>query len=205
MRATAAAARTRISHIPTRTSGHLDRSFFFDVRLGICLFAIARMMKPSIPKPTSGHLRFVRNSRSRCGCGGAQVFECVGGSMPRIERRRLTLDDRDDRRRDRVQRERPKVGLEFSNPISGRKKKTIRPLDAKRKSYRRRCHEEEPNEREPKTTRQNKDVMNECSWIVSLIVLEVSLGGPPGVPSRTSRKPPGWARGLLGPKSSDFE
>ena len=94
-----------------------------EVRLGICLFAIARMMKPSIPKPTSGHLRFVRNSHSRCGCGGAQVFECVGGSMPRIERRRLTLDDRDDRRRDRVQRERPKVGLEFSNPISGRKKK----------------------------------------------------------------------------------
>ena len=43
--------------------------------------------------------------------------------MPRIERRRLTLDDRDDRRRDRVHRERPKVGLEFSNPISGRKKK----------------------------------------------------------------------------------
>ena len=72
--------------------------------------------------PTSGHRRFVRNSQSRCGYGGAQVFECVGGSMPRIERRRLTLDDRDDRRRDRVQRERPKVGLESSNPISGSKK-----------------------------------------------------------------------------------
>ena len=42
--------------------------------------------------------------------------------MPRIERRRLTLDDRDDRRRDQVQRERPKVGLEFFNPICGRKK-----------------------------------------------------------------------------------
>ena len=96
---------------------------FVEVGLGICLFAIAPMMKPSIPKPNSGHLRFVRNSHSRCGCGGAQVFECVGGSMPRIERRRLTLDDRDDRRRDRVHRERPKVGLEFSNPISGRKKK----------------------------------------------------------------------------------
>ena len=80
-----------------------------EIRLGICLFAIARMMKPSIPKPTSGHLRFVRNYRSRCGCGGAQVFERVGGSMLRIERRQLTLDDRDDRRRDRVQRERPKV------------------------------------------------------------------------------------------------
>ena len=44
--------------------------------------------------------------------------------MPRIERRRLTLDDRDDRRRDRVQRERPKVGLEVSDPTSGRKQKS---------------------------------------------------------------------------------
>ena len=104
-----------------------------EVRLGICVFAIARMMKPSIPKPTSGHLRFVRNSHCRCGCGGAQVFECVGGSMPRIERRRLTLDDRDDRRRDRVQRERPKVGLEFSNPTFGRKKNPIRPLGREKK------------------------------------------------------------------------
>ena len=64
----------------------------------------------------------------------------------------------------------------------------------------RRRHEEEPIEREPKTTRQNKDVMNECSWMVSLVVLEVSPGGPPDVPSRTPRKPPKWARGLLGPK-----
>ena len=42
--------------------------------------------------------------------------------MPTIERRRLTLDDRDDRRRDWVRRERPEVELEFSNPTSGRKK-----------------------------------------------------------------------------------
>ena len=56
------------------------------------------------------------------------------------------------------------------------------------------------DEREPKTTRQKKDVMNECSWMVSLVVLEVSPGGPPDVPSRTSRKPPGWARpGPTGP------
>ena len=41
-----------------------------------------------------------------------------------MERRRLTLDDRDDGRRDRVQRERPKVGLEVSDPIFGRKKKS---------------------------------------------------------------------------------
>ena len=44
--------------------------------------------------------------------------------MPRIERRRLTLDDCDDRRRDRVRRERPEVQIEFSNPTSGRDKKS---------------------------------------------------------------------------------
>ena len=69
-----------------------------------------------------GPCRNVRNSRSRCGCGGAHVFECVDDSMPRIDCRRLTLDDRDDRGRDRVRRERPKVGSEFSHVISGRKK-----------------------------------------------------------------------------------
>ena len=42
--------------------------------------------------------------------------------MSRIERRWLTLDGCDDRRRDRVRRERPEVQIEFSNPISGRKK-----------------------------------------------------------------------------------
>ena len=46
------------------------------------------------------------------------------------------------------------------------------------------------------TTRENKDVMNECFWIVSLIVLEVSPGDPPDVPSRTPRKPPKSALGL---------
>ena len=77
--------------------------------------------------------RFVRNSRSRCGCGGAQVFECVDDSMPRIERRRLTLDDRDDRRRDRVQRERPEVEIEFSNPTSGHKNKKTNPTSGRKK------------------------------------------------------------------------
>ena len=48
--------------------------------------------------------------------------------------------------------------------------------------------------------RHNEDLMNECSWIVSLIVLEVSPGGPSDVSSRTPRKSPKWARGLLGPK-----
>ena len=58
-----------------------------------------------------GRIRIVRNSRSRCGCGGAQVFECVHDLMGRIERRRLTLDDCDDRRRDRVRRERAEVEI----------------------------------------------------------------------------------------------
>ena len=64
-----------------------------------------------------------------------------------------------------------------------------------KKSYRRRRHEEEPNERPPMTTREDKDVINECFWIVSLIVLEVSPGDPPDVPSRTPRKLPKWAPG----------
>ena len=69
-----------------------------------------------------GRIRIVRNSRSRCGCGGARVFECVHDLMGRIERRRLTLDDCDDRRRDRVQRERAEVEIEFSDPTSGHRK-----------------------------------------------------------------------------------
>ena len=146
----------------------------------------------------------MQNSHSRCGCGGARVFECVDDPMPTVERRRLTLDDRDDRGRDWVQRERPEVELEFSNPTVGRDKKYDPTSGRKQKSYRRRRHEEERDEREPKTTRQNKDVMNECSWMVSLVVLEVSPGGPPDVPSRTPRKPPKWARGLLGPKIVKF-
>ena len=146
----------------------------------------------------------MRNSRSRCGCGGARVFECVHDLMGRIERRRLTLDDCDDRRRDRVQRERAEVETESSNPTSGHRKQNESDLDAKRKSYRRRRHEEEPNEREPKTMRQNEDVMNECSWIVSLIVLEVSPGGSPDVPFWNPRKPSRWARGLLGPQNVKF-
>jgi len=150
-----------------------------------------------------GRIRIVRNSRSRCGCGGAQVFECFHDLMGRIERRRPTLDDCDDRRRDRVQRERAELEIKFSNPTSGRRKQNESDLDAKRKSYRRRRHEEEPNEREPKTTRQNKDVMNECFWVVSLIVLEVSPGDPPDVPFRTLRKPPGSVRGCWGSKSSN--
>ena len=45
-----------------------------------------------------------------------------------------------------------------SNPTSGRKKSN-RTSERKKRSYRRRRHEEAPNEREPKTTRQNKDLM----------------------------------------------
>ena len=101
----------------------------------------------------------------------------------------MTLDGR----RDRVQRERPRVEREFSNPTSGHRKRNSSDLLTPKKSYRRRRYEEEPNERPPMTTRENG--MNECFWIVSLIVLEVSPGDPPDVPSRTPRKPPKWARG----------
>ena len=124
--------------------------------------------------------------------------------MGRIERRRLTLDDCDDGRRDRVQGERPEVEIEFCNPTSGDRKQNSSDLLTPNKSYRRRRHEEEPNERPPMTTRENKDVMNECFWIVSLIVLEVSPGGPPDVPPRTPQNPPGRARGLLGPEIVKF-
>ena len=41
--------------------------------------------------------------------------------MRRVERRRLTLDGCDDRRHDRVQRERPEAEREFTNPTSGQK------------------------------------------------------------------------------------
>ena len=133
--------------------------------------------------------RSVRNSHSRCGCGGAQVFECVDDPMPTVERRRFTLDDRDDRGRDPGPGERPEGELEFSDPTFGRNKKILSNLWTEKKTYRRRRHEEEGDEREKKTTRRNKDVMNECSWIVLLIVLEVSPGGPPDVPSWTPRKP----------------
>ena len=152
----------------------------------------------------------MQNSHSRCGCGGARVFECVDYPMPTA--RRLTLDDRDDRGRDWVQRERPEVELEFSDPTSGRDSKSD-PISGRKKNLidgdDRKKNETKENQRqrdarEPKTTRQKKDVMNECSWMVSLVVLEVSPGGPPDVPSGTPRKRPKWARGLLGPEIVKF-
>ena len=139
----------------------------------------------------------MQNSHSRCGCGGARVFECVDDPMPTVERRRLTLDDRDDRGRDWVQRERPEVELEFSDPTSGRdsksdpnsgRNKTLMDGDDTKKNETKE-NQRKRDEREPKTTRQKKDVMNECSWIVSLIVFEVCPGGLPDVPSWTPRKP----------------
>ena len=96
------------------------------------------------------------------------------------------------------------VFFEIPNPTSGRQTKSDPTSGRKTKSYRRRRHEEEGDEREPKSTRQNQDVMNECSGIVWLIVLEVSPGGPPDVPSWTPRKPSKWVRGLLGPKIVKF-
>ena len=99
----------------------------------------------------------MRNSYSRCGCGGAQVFECVDDLMRRIERRRFTLDDRDDRRRDRVRRERPEVQIEFSNPTSGRdkksdptsgrKKKILPTTTSRRRTRRKRTEDNETEQR----------------------------------------------------------
>ena len=94
--------------------------------------------------------------------------------------------------------------FEIPNPTSGRQTKSDPTSGRKTKSYRRRRHEEEGDGREEKTKRRNKDVMNECSCIVTLMVLEVSPGGPPDVPSRTPRKPPRWLRGLAGPKIVKF-
>ena len=131
--------------------------------------------------------RFVRNSHSRCGCGGAQVFECVDDSTPRIERRRLTLDDRDDRRCDRVQRERSKVRLEFSNPTSGRKKEILPTTTSRRKNERKRTEDYE--------TEQRRDERVLLDRVVD------RLGGLSGRPSgrpvsdlpKTSRMGPGPA------------
>ena len=97
--------------------------------------------------------RFVQNSHSRCGCGGAQVFECVDDPMPTVERRRLTLDDRDDRRRDRVQRERPEVELDFSNPTSGRNKKSD-PTSGRKKNL---TDDDDTKKNETKENRRQRD------------------------------------------------
>ena len=64
------------SRIPKRTSGHLDRYFFFrcpEVGLGFVFFAIVRTMKSRIPNPTSGHLD--RLSFFEVSGGRIRIFE----------------------------------------------------------------------------------------------------------------------------------
>ena len=154
-----------------------------------------------------GRFRTVRNSHSRCGCGGAHVFECVDDSMPRIERRRLTLDDRDDRRRDRVQRERPEVEIEFSNPTSGHKSKKTNPTSGRKKKIlptttsRRRTERKRTEDDE---TEQRRDERVLLDRVVD------RLGGLSGRPSegRVSDPPKTPQMGpklCWGPKSSNFK
>ena len=124
--------------------------------------------------------------------------------MPRIDCRRLTLDDRDDRGRDRVQRERPKVGLQFSHPISGRKKKSNPTSGRKKKilptTTLRRTTERKRTEDDETEQRRDERVL--------LHRVFDRLGGlsgrPSGRPVSASRKPPRWAPGLLGPKIVRF-
>ena len=149
----------------------------------------------------------MRNSRSRCGCGVAQVFECVDDLMRRIERRRLTLDDCDDRRRDRFQRERPEVEIYFSdptsgdqqktNPTSGRKKKILPTTTSRRRTERERTEDNE--------TEQRRDERVLLDRVVDRLG---SLSGrPSGRPVLEPPKTPqmGPAGACWGPKSSNFK
>ena len=100
-----------------------------------------------------GRIRIVRNSRSRCGCGGAQVFECVDDPLPTVERRRLTLDDRDDRGRDPGPGERPEGELEFSDPTFGRNKKSY-PTSGRKKKL---TDGDDTKKKETKENRRQRD------------------------------------------------
>ena len=74
-----------------------------------------------------------------------------------VARRRLTLDDRTDRQRERVQRERSKVECECcnptcgrnkkSNPTSGRKQKNLPTTTSRRRSEGERGEDDETEER----------------------------------------------------------
>ena len=71
------------------------------------------------------------------------------------DNRVLTFHDRDDRRRYRVQRERPEVELEFliqptqnkSNPTSGRKKKILPTTTSRRRTSRKRTADNDTEQR----------------------------------------------------------
>ena len=74
-----------------------------------------------------------------------------------VARRRLTLDDRTDRRRERVQRERSKVECECcnptcgrhkkSNPTSGRKQKNLPTTTSRRRTRQKRTEDNETEQR----------------------------------------------------------
>ncbi len=137
----------------------------------------------------------MQNSHSRCGCGGARVFECVDYPMPMA--RRLTLDDRDDRGRDWVQRERPEVELEFSDPTSGRDSKSD-PISGRKKilstaTTRRRTRRKRTKDNETEPRRDERVLLDRVvdrlgglsGWPFGRLVLD---------PPKTLRMSPGLAR-----------
>ena len=73
--------------------------------------------------------------------------------MPTVERRRLTLDDRDDRGRDPGPGERPEVELEFSDPTSGRNKKSY-PTSGRKKKL---TDGDDTNKKETEENRRQRD------------------------------------------------
>ena len=114
------------------------------------------------------------------------------------ERRRLTLDDRDDRRRYRVQRERPEVELEFSNatsgrdkksdPTSGRKKEILQTTTSRRRTRRKRTEDNETEQRRDERVRLDRVV--DCLGGLS--------GWPSGRPVSDPPKTPQMGPGLAG-------
>ena len=117
--------------------------------------------------------------------------------MPTVERRRLTLDDRDERGRDPGPGERPEGELEFSDPTFGRNKKSY-PTSGRKKNLptattrrRRRRKRTEDNE-----TEQRRDERVLLDGVVG------RLGGLSGRPSgrpvsdapKTPQMGPGLAR-----------
>ena len=99
--------------IPKPTSGHLDRSFFFEVSRGRIRISTLRCPEVGLEfqlqvsrgrivfqlEVSRGRIRIARNSRSRCGCRGVLIFE----HDVRVSKRDdgpLIIDDGDDRRLD---------------------------------------------------------------------------------------------------------
>ena len=115
-----------------------------------------------------------------------------------VARRRLTLDDRTDRQRERVQRERSKVECECCNPTCGRNKKSNPTSGRKQKNL--------PTTTSRRRTRQKRTEDNETEQRrderVLLDRVADRLGGLSGRPSgrpvldlpKTLKMSPGFVR-----------